>query len=81
MSIAEFRDVLLWSTLINYLLLMIWFAAVVLARDAMYRLHTRWFDLSGATFDALHYGGMTLYKLGILLLNLAPLIALCIVGS
>ncbi|WP_257387208.1 DUF6868 family protein [Tahibacter caeni] len=29
-----------------------------------------------AAFDAIHYGGMAVYKIGILLFNLAPLLAL-----
>jgi hypothetical protein len=41
-----------------------------------HRLHTRWFKLSVETFDALHYEGISIYKIGIMLLNLVPLIAL-----
>jgi hypothetical protein len=40
----------------------------------MYGLHSRWFHVSVEQFDALHYVGMALYKLGILLLNLVPYI-------
>jgi hypothetical protein len=36
--------------------------------------------LSVEQFDALHYAGMALYKVGILLLNLVPYIALRLVG-
>jgi len=39
-------------------------------------LHTRWFKLSVETFDAIHYAGMSVYKIGVLLLNLAPFAAL-----
>jgi hypothetical protein len=39
-------------------------------------MHTRWFKLSVETFDAIHYVGMATYKLGIILLNLVPLLAL-----
>jgi hypothetical protein len=42
----------------------------------MYRLHSRWFNLSVETFDAIHYASMALYKIGIMLLNITPLIAL-----
>jgi hypothetical protein len=42
----------------------------------MYRLHTRWFKLSVETFDAIHYAGMSVYKIGVILFNLAPLAAL-----
>jgi hypothetical protein len=51
---------------------------IACVHDFVYRFHTRWFSLSLQTFDTIHYGGMAIYKLGILLLNLAPLLALCI---
>lgn len=53
-------------------------AALVFGHDVVYRMHTRWFRLSREGFDALHYGAMALYKLGILLLNVAPLVGVLI---
>jgi len=47
-----------------------------IARDWMRRFHGRWFRLSDEQFDALHYLGMSIYKIGILLFNLVPLIVL-----
>ena len=67
---------LLWSLAFNYAVLLAWFLAFVSARDALRRLHGRWFALPDASFDAFHYGGMAAYKIGILLFNLAPLAAL-----
>ena len=67
---------LLWSLAFNYLVLVAWFVAFVLARPWLRRLHGRWFKLDDASFDAIHYGGMAVYKIGILLLNLTPLFAL-----
>lgn len=67
---------LLWSTVINLGILILWFAFFSLARSWMYRLHSRWFQLTDEQFDALHYGTMALYKIGILLLNLVPYMAL-----
>lgn len=67
---------LLWSLAFNYLVLFVWFFAFVFVRDGLRRLHGRWFRLTDATFDAIHYGGMAVYKIGILLFNLAPLVAL-----
>jgi hypothetical protein len=72
-------DVLLWCTILNYAVLLLWFMVFVLAHDRMRRLHGRWIQLSAAQFDALHYAGMTVYKVGILLLNLVPYVALHIV--
>jgi hypothetical protein len=79
MSIDTLREAMLWSLVINYGVLLIWFAAFTLAHDRLYRLHSRWFAVSRETFDALHYGGMAIYKIGTLLLNLAPLGALWLV--
>jgi hypothetical protein len=70
------KELLLYSLAFNYATLMIWFGLFSLAHDWMYRLHSRWFKLSTETFDALHYAGMSLYKIGIIMLNIAPLIAL-----
>jgi hypothetical protein len=44
-------------------------------------LHSRWFRLSVETFDALHYAGMALFKIGIFLLNVTPLIALYVISG
>ncbi len=78
MDMQLLHDFLLYNLIINYGILLIWFAVIACAHDFVYRLHTRWFSLSLQTFDTIHYGGMAVYKLGILLLNLAPLLALCI---
>lgn len=59
-------------------LLLVWFGAFVYAHDWMYRMHTRWFKLSFESFDVLHYAGIAAYKIGILLFNLVPLVALCV---
>lgn len=80
MDLDTLRDVLLWSMVINYGVLLIWFAAFTVAHDRIYALHHRWFSISRETFDALHYGGMAVYKIGVLLLNLAPLVALWLVS-
>jgi hypothetical protein len=53
--------------------------AFSLAHDWMFRLHGRWFRLTTAQFDAIHYAGMAVYKVGITLLNLVPLVALSLV--
>jgi hypothetical protein len=80
MDLSTLRDVLVWSLIVNYAILLVWFVMFSLAHDAVYRLHTRWFRLSRESFDALNYGGMAVYKIGVLLLNVAPLVALLIVG-
>ncbi len=80
MTITLLKDLLLWSLAINYGLLLLWFLLFVAAHEWMYRLHSRWFRLSVDAFDTIHYAGMAAYKLGILLLNLVPLLALVLSG-
>ncbi|MDH4172452.1 MAG: hypothetical protein OEZ09_01675 [Betaproteobacteria bacterium] len=80
MTLETTRAFLGWCTLINYGVLVVWFLVFLFARDWVHKLHTRWFRLPAAHFDAIHYAGMGLYKLGIFLFNLAPYIALRIVG-
>ncbi|MCK8515013.1 hypothetical protein M0534_01535 [Methylonatrum kenyense] len=72
MTAEVLRDLLLWSALVNYGVLLWWFLIFALAHDWMFRFHGRWFALSRSQFDAIHYGSMAGYKLGIFLLNLVP---------
>ena len=76
MAADDLRDVLLWCVAINYTVLLVWFGVFTLAHDRVYRMHTRWFRLSPEMFDALNYAGVAVYKIGILLFFVVPLIAL-----
>ncbi len=77
MTVHELRHILLWCVGLDYLVLIIWFGVFVGAHDWLYRLHGRWFKLPVASFDAIHYAGMAVYKIGILLFVLVPWLALC----
>lgn len=72
----EALHILIWCTVINYAMLLIWFGVFTFAHDWIYRLHSRWFKLSLETYDTLNYAGMGIYKLLIIVFNLVPLIAL-----
>ena len=78
MTTQAIRNLLLWCVGLNYLVLIIWFGVFIVAHDWMYRLHTRWFKISVDTFDSIHYAGMAVYKIGILLFVLVPFLALCL---
>jgi hypothetical protein len=80
MTIQIAREALLWCTLINYGVLIIWFLLLVLPHEWLYRLWRRWFRLPNEQFDALNFLSMAIFKIGIFLFNLAPYIALRIVG-
>lgn len=80
MTINEVRNVLLWCVGLNYLILFVWAGVFVFAHDWMFRMHSRWFKLSVETFDGINYAGLAFYKVGIILLNLVPLVALWVVS-
>ena len=76
MNTFQLTQFFLYMTILNYIVLIIWFLAFIFAKDSIKRLHGRWFSLSGQQFDTIHYGGMAIYKIGILLFGLAPYLAL-----
>ncbi len=80
MSVAIVRNALLWCTIINYAMLLVWFLFYLFPHEWLYRIWRKWFHLSTEQFDSLNFAGMTLYKLGIILFNLVPYLALLIVG-
>lgn len=75
------RDLLLWCAILNYGVLFSWFVAFWFGHARMFKLHGRWFHIPEERFDGIHYLGMATYKIGILLFNLTPLVALWILGT
>jgi hypothetical protein len=80
MGIDAVRNFFLWCAVINYVVLVVWVLLLVLPHQWIYQLWGKWFRLTAGQFDAINFGGIALYKLGILLFNLVPYVALRIVG-
>ena len=78
LDVSQLKHFLGWCVGINYAILLAWFGAFMLGHDWLYNLHGRWFKITASSFDAVHYAGMAIYKVGILLFFLVPLIALCV---
>ena len=78
MSIAMVRRALLWCAVINYGILL----SVVFLTHSCTRLDVsisrQMVSSFVEQFDMLHYAGMSIFKIGIMLLNLVPYIALSI---
>jgi len=79
MTMELIRDVLAWCSAINLSLLLWWFVFFALAHDWVYKMHGKWFTLSIAQFDAIHYAGMAFFKICIFLFNIIPYLALRII--
>jgi hypothetical protein len=80
MTVEIIRNFLAWCSVINVGVLIYWWLFFTLAHDFVYRIHGKWFKLSVEKFDAIHYAGMAFFKMSIILFNIVPYIALCIVG-
>ena len=79
MTIELLDKLLLWSTLINFGILLLWFSAFMSAHDLMYKIHNKLFGISGHRFNLVHYSGMLAYKLITVFFNLVPYVALQII--
>lgn len=79
MSIEMARGFFLWCSVINYVILLAWALPFVFWRDGLYRLWCRFFRVSLEQFDMLNIGGISIYKIGVILFNLVPCIALYLV--
>ena len=80
MTLESIRATLAWCLVFNLGLLIGWWLLFALAHDWVYQVHGKWFNLSKDQFNTIHYAGMALFKIGILLLNLVPYLSLHIVG-
>lgn len=79
MNTETARNFLMWCSIINYLLLILWAVLFVFAHDPYKRFNEIMLRRKIENFDTLHYTGIALYKLGIILFNIVPWIALVIV--
>jgi len=79
-TIETVRSAILWCTLINYGIFLVWVFVFTMTHDWMYQFHANGFNFSVEQFDMLHIAGMSIYKIGIILLNLVPYFAVLIVG-
>jgi len=80
MTLETVRAVFAWCSVINMVLLLLWFLIFAIAHDWIHKIHSKWFNLSVEKFDCLHYAGMVIFKICILLFNLVPYLAMRIVG-
>jgi len=78
---SELIEFLLWGLALHYAMLLLWFLMFRKWHKTLYRLHFRFFNISEKNFDSIHYLLMGLYKIGIFIFILIPLISLLIVRN
>jgi hypothetical protein len=79
MNIETVRSFFLWCTVINYAVLLLWVVIFWFVHDWHYRLTNRFFKVSVETYDLVNFSGIAAFKIAIILLNLVPFLALCII--
>ena len=75
-TVENLRILLGWCSVINTVILLVWFLAFVYARDQIFQMHNKWFKLSEERFDEVHYAMMGYYKIAWILFNLLPYLVL-----
>lgn len=75
MNIPMLQNALLWCTVINYGVLILWVLLYLFAADSMYRIG-KLYRLPREQFDALQVGGLLVYKLAVIFFNLIPFVVL-----
>ena len=68
----------MWCTIINYGLLILMFLILISAGDWIHRIHSKWFPMSKETFNVVIYSFLGVYKMGVIIFNLVPFVALLI---
>jgi hypothetical protein len=79
-SFEQVRTFFLWCTVVNYGLLLLWAFLLMLPHAWMYWLWGKSCGLSAERFDEINFTGMVFFKMGVILFNLVPYVALRIVG-
>ena len=76
MTIDELTRFLGWCSALNLGILLVWTFAMLGAGERIYRLHSKWFPIPRDRFYTVIYALLGLFKMGWILLNLVPYLAL-----
>ena len=80
MDLTTLTSFFMWCTILNVGLLILWALIWLTMPDLVYRIHTRWFDISRQNFELVFYCFMGVLKVFFLIFCLVPWLALLILG-
>jgi hypothetical protein len=80
MTIAMWQSFLGWSLVIHWGILILWVVFIKWMPSPIYKLHNYWVPITKQAFSMIHYGGIGLYKLLIIVFNLVPYCALMLIS-
>lgn len=76
MNLEMARNFFMWCSIINYGLLILWAGLFVFAHDSYQSFNEFMIRRKIEHFDTLHYAGIALFKLAVILFNLVPWVVL-----
>ncbi|MFW6456739.1 MAG: DUF6868 family protein [Planctomycetota bacterium] len=80
MTVQTLTSFFMWCMIFDAGLLIVTFLMYLVAGDAIYRLHSRWFSISRETFDVVFYSFLGGMKILWWVFNVVPYIALLILA-
>jgi hypothetical protein len=81
MDIETAKTFFLWCTVLSYGILFTWTIVFRFARDWHYNLTVHWFpDLSAERYDMVNLFGIAIFKIAVIMFNLVPYLALCLMS-
>ncbi len=80
MDIETLTAFFMWCTIINGAMFVVSAAVCILARDFVYRVHSKWFSVPRETVNVAIYSFIGLFKIVFIVFNVVPYVALLIVG-
>ncbi len=78
MDIEILKRFLMWCTILNGGILIVWTLAFLFAPNLVYRTQKRFVDIPQATFNVMMYAFIGAFKIIFLAFNLVPYLALLI---
>ena len=76
----QVKEFFLWCTVINVSLLFISFFCFKIFHDFIYKIHSKFYNISVEKFDLIMYKFTGFYKIIVLVFNLVPYIVLEIIA-
>ncbi len=81
MKLSDVRRLLLYCTIINYVILLAWYLMLYLPHGWLYGTVSANILVSHTDFDRINLLVMILYKIAIVMFNLVPCIVLYLIGD
>ena len=80
MNIETLGSFFMWCTIINAVIYMVWCLQLAFCPDFVFRRASKWFRISRESCDTISYASLAFMKVVIFLFNLAPFLALKLIG-